>query len=186
MLLLFYNNKSSKLECTWQIKIDLNLIAIRVSLTLDSFLDGLLGLVAMILEPNFDLCRWQAESTGQELAFGRAQIARFIEPLLQLVHLRLREQDAPLSLLHGRVAAAAERRIRLQWLACLLQRAVMMVVIGGGGGGGWGGGGGGHRSHGRIVKVGGHGGIRSQCRNVLLWAISRCRAQKSRHLKQLI
>ncbi len=169
-------------------KIDLNLVAIRISFTFDSFLDGLLGLVAMILKPNFDLCCRQAESTCQKLAFRCAQISRFIEPFLQLVHLWLREQDASLPLLHGRVAAA-EWSIRLHGLARVLQWwAVMMVVVRWGGGGGgdswWGGGGGWWGSHSRIVKVSGHGGVRGQIRNVL-WAISRCRAQKSRHLKTL-
>ena len=59
---------------------------------------GLLGLVAMILEPDFHLGRRQAQTVGEHLALRRAQVPRLAETLLQFVHLCLCKQNATLSL----------------------------------------------------------------------------------------
>ena len=56
------------------------------------------GLVAMVLKPNFHLCRRQIEQIGHVLSLLCAQILLQLEPLLQLVDLGLREENSPLSL----------------------------------------------------------------------------------------
>ena len=56
----------------------------------------LLRLIAMILEPDFHLCGAQAYHRGQVLPLRGGQVLLLLEPPLQLVDLRLREQDAPL------------------------------------------------------------------------------------------
>ncbi|RNA21990.1 hypothetical protein BpHYR1_007492, partial [Brachionus plicatilis] len=82
------------------------------------FLGRLFGLVSMILEPNFDLSGRQIESRRQMLSLLRTQILLHLEPLLQLVHLSLREQHSPLPLrlirILGQLAGVA--RVRLDVL----------------------------------------------------------------------
>ena len=59
---------------------------------------GLLRLVAVILEPDLDLGWRQVEPVRQMLPLLGTQVLLELEALLQLVHLRLREQDASLPL----------------------------------------------------------------------------------------
>ncbi len=70
----------------------------------------LFRLVAMILKPDFHLSGRQAEPVGQYLSLLCAQITLHFKPLLQLVDLRLREQNAPLSL----------RRIRMMMIMIMI------------------------------------------------------------------
>jgi len=56
----------------------------------------LLELVAVILEPDLDLQRAEAQRRGQLVALARRQVALLAEAPLQLARLRLAEQHAPL------------------------------------------------------------------------------------------
>lgn len=70
-----------------------------------------LQLVAMVLEPDFDLCGREAQQARQLLALRRRQVALLPEAPLQLQRLRLGEQHPPLLPLLG----VRPRRRRLSW-----------------------------------------------------------------------
>lgn len=61
------------------------------------FFGRLLGLVSVVLEPDFNLGRREIETVGKVFTFLGAQILLQLESLLELVNLGLREENAALS-----------------------------------------------------------------------------------------
>jgi len=77
----------------------------------------------MVLEPDLDLRGRQTQTLRDRLALRRTQIPRLVEPLLQLDHLRLREQNPPLPL------ARVQRAVVAVLLAHVLALRVLLVVV---------------------------------------------------------
>ena len=54
-------------------------------------------LVTVILEPYFHLSGCEADHISEMLSLGRGEILLLLEPSLQFIDLRLREEDPPLA-----------------------------------------------------------------------------------------
>uniref|UniRef100_A0A182QQ85 Uncharacterized protein n=1 Tax=Anopheles farauti TaxID=69004 RepID=A0A182QQ85_9DIPT len=137
---------------------------------------GPFRLVAMVLEPDLHLRRREAYQRGKMFALRCGEVALLPKPALQLVRLRLGEQDAPFALLvpHTALLVAPFRRhaavVRVLdhvdhlIVTALFDVHVVRVFRGGGGGDGGGGGEGDLRAPSRMGSACAcrirHGGVR--------------------------